>query len=193
VACHEYGNGLESYRHCEGHSLATRIVAVVDAFVSAVEAGTVPTDAVMALNDAHDRFDPVVLPMFLRFVGPHPIGSVVELSTGEVAVVSGRPAGRERVLAPEVRVVIDGAGARLVPPRDLDLAAAPGIRIVRARDAVEAGVDAIEALAADREPVPAGGWTGHRLDGSRGPLTGFPVREGLPFVRYSGGLDGGCT
>ena len=147
VACFEYGTGLGSYRHRDGHSLATRVVAVVDAYVTAVEGGALPAETVQAMIGARDRFDQKMLSTFLRFVGPHPIASVVELSNGEVAVVSGRPAGRERISAPEVMVVIDATRRRLPQPRALDLAATPGVKIVRALAPDKAGVDPLEVLA----------------------------------------------
>lgn len=88
---------------------------------------------------------------FIQVVGVYPVGSVVRLNTGEVAVVSriNRPAPLE----PEV-IVVKSAGNTIVShPKTVDLAHAEKPRqrsIVAVTDPVTAGIN--PAVYLDREP-----------------------------------------
>jgi hypothetical protein len=54
-------------------------------------------------------------------VAAYPVGTVVELSDRSVGVVSENFPGLP--LYPRVRILQDGAGRPLIPPRDIELAA----------------------------------------------------------------------
>jgi hypothetical protein len=69
--------------------------------------------------------DKTLLKLLLKAVGINPVGSVVELETGEWAVVAGpskNPAAHE---SPRVRVVVDQNGASVDPPEEWDLGHPP--------------------------------------------------------------------
>jgi putative nucleotidyltransferase with HDIG domain len=124
--------------------LLTRIISVAD-FFDATTASTrpnrpmLPAEAVtFILRHAGTAFDPVVAHAFARVVGRYPVGSLVELTSGELAVVV-RPAERDTEL-PGVTVVADAARSP-IPHYRVDLADVPGLRIVRAIDPIETGVD----------------------------------------------------
>jgi hypothetical protein len=63
--------------------------------------------------------------MLLAAVGLTPTGSVVELETGEWAVVVGRSANLDAHDRPRIRVVMDRRGNVIEPPREIDLGAPP--------------------------------------------------------------------
>jgi putative nucleotidyltransferase with HDIG domain len=127
-----------------GPHLLTRIISVAD-FFDAATASTrpqrpmLPAEAVaFILRHAGTTFDPTVAHTFARVVGRYPVGSLVELSSGDLAVVV-RPADRDTE-RPGVTVVADAARAP-VTPHAVDLEDAPGLRIIRALDPIETGVD----------------------------------------------------
>ena len=64
-------------------------------------------------------FDPKLLEVFVRMVGIYPVGSLVRLSTGELAlVVKANPADSSR---PSVRLIFDRTGRRLAEENEVDL------------------------------------------------------------------------
>ncbi|HWT82602.1 MAG TPA: HD-GYP domain-containing protein [Candidatus Methylomirabilis sp.] len=64
-------------------------------------------------------FDPKLLETFVRMVGIYPVGSLVRLSTGELAlVVKANPTDSSR---PFVRLLFDRTGRRLVEEKEVDL------------------------------------------------------------------------
>src|SRR5262249_47026755 len=92
-----------------------------------------------------DRFDTTLLKVFIRTVGIYPPGSVVKLSTGEIAVVLFP--SQEDVTAPTIKLLRDAEG-QVCPPERIDLHA-PSSKgrkrvIVDALRPAEAGVAASE-------------------------------------------------
>lgn len=66
------------------------------------------------------HLDPVLVQRFIQVVGVYPVGSIVRLNTGEIAVVSR--SHRERPLEPEIIVVKSAGNAVLSHPEKADLA-----------------------------------------------------------------------
>mgnify|MGYP001765210720 CR=1 FL=1 len=94
----------------------SRIVAVADAYdtVTAARRGTAQAlrpDLAMKwiAVGLGSVYDPVVGKVFLRMMGAYPVGSVVQLDSGELAVVLRPP--EARVDRPVVQVVRDGQPA----------------------------------------------------------------------------------
>ncbi|HXZ44482.1 MAG TPA: HD-GYP domain-containing protein [archaeon] len=79
-----------------------------------------PSRAVARLQSlAGTVFDPKLLEVFVRMVGIYPAGSLVRLSTGELAlVVRANPNDSSR---PFVRLLFDRTGRRLAEDREVDL------------------------------------------------------------------------
>jgi len=68
-------------------------------------------------------FDAQLVEQFIRFIGIFPVGSLVELNSGEIAVVmSQNPAKR---LQPRVMVIRDAKGNPMRPQKLLDLSRSP--------------------------------------------------------------------
>jgi len=119
----------------------SRIVAVVDSYdtVTSARRGTArPLRPELAMKwigaGLGTVFDPVAGKVFLRMMGLYPVGSLVELSSGALAVVL-RPA-EQFVDRPVVRVVRDGRLQEIV-----DLAADPSRWITGGVDPHDAGVE----------------------------------------------------
>ena len=73
------------------------------------------------LSRAGTLFDPALLKHFVTCVGIIPIGTMVLLDTGELAVVLRPAAEREHAQRPLVRIISDSLGAPIDPPAEHDL------------------------------------------------------------------------
>lgn len=101
-----------------------RLIAIVDAYDAMTSDrcyrnGMSPAEAVRILfKNRGQQFDASMVEAFIRMVGIYPPGSLVELSTGEVAlVISTHPA---RKLTPKVEILLDTNKHPMIP-RVLDL------------------------------------------------------------------------
>ena len=72
------------------------------------------------------QFQPALVEQFIQCIGVFPVGSVVELNSGEVAIVVAQ--NMVRRLQPRIMVVKDAHGNALVPYTMLDLIKEPKIR-----------------------------------------------------------------
>ena len=68
-------------------------------------------------------FDSTLVEQFIRCIGVFPVGSVVELNTGEVGIVFAQ--NYEKRLQPRVMVIRDAKGNTLRPQKVLDLSRGP--------------------------------------------------------------------
>ncbi|MDQ7829894.1 MAG: HD-GYP domain-containing protein [Armatimonadota bacterium] len=125
--------------------LVTRIVQIADFFDAATSARRpyhrpmAPVEAMrFILDKAGTIFDPVLARIFVHALGLYPVGSLVELDTGELGVVL-RPGERE-LTRPVLRVV-QNRFHDPIAPYTLDLEDDPERHIVRAVDPEAAGID----------------------------------------------------
>ena len=70
-------------------------------------------------------FDPFLVEQFIRCIGIFPIGSIVELNSGESGIVIAQ--NLEKRLQPRVMVIRDAAGNPLKPQKLVDLSRAPKV------------------------------------------------------------------
>lgn len=95
-------------------------------------------------------FHPVLVEQFTRCIGFFPVGSVVELNSGEIGIVISQNMAKR--LQPRVMVVRDVRGALLRPQKLLDLAKLPKLtpeepyRIRRTLEYGRAGVSARDVM-----------------------------------------------
>jgi HD-GYP domain-containing protein (c-di-GMP phosphodiesterase class II) len=68
-------------------------------------------------------FDAALVEQFIRCIGIFPLGSIVELNSGEMGIVIAQ--NTERRLQPRVMVIRDASGAELKPQKLLDLGREP--------------------------------------------------------------------
>jgi curved DNA-binding protein CbpA len=119
------------YRGLRAPTLQARILATARAFNDRVtpstgEAPVAADEAIEALErEANDNVDRTVLRLLVGALGLFPTGTLVELSTGEVALVVHTPTNPAQYSQPKVRVVLDASGASLPRPIEIDLAQRP--------------------------------------------------------------------
>jgi hypothetical protein len=98
-----------------------------------------PSEAMrFILNGAGKVFDPVLARLFVQVLGYYPVGSILELDTGDVAVVT--TPGERDAARPEVKVVRSRNGLPAVP-YVVRLEEARERQIVRELDPTEATLD----------------------------------------------------
>ena len=101
-----------------------RLVSIVDSYDAITSDrcyrdGRSPADAVRILyQNRGQQFDADMVEAFIRMIGIYPPGSLVELNTGEVALVISTHPGRR--LTPKIEIVLD-AKKQATTPRILDL------------------------------------------------------------------------
>lgn len=130
VTCHHHermdGRGYPQQLAEWQISRFARLVSIVDAFDAITSDrcyrdGLPTSDAIRILyRNRGQQFDASMVEAFIRMIGVYPPGSLVELSTGEVAIVVATHPGRK--LKPRVEIMLD-ADKRPVEPRVIDLAA----------------------------------------------------------------------
>ncbi len=153
---HERENGSGYPRGLVGNkiSLFGKMAAIVDCYQSLCQGymGGSPMASHSALQMLHglagSAFHPGLVEQFIRCIGIYPVGTLVELQTGEVAIVFAQHRGRS--MEPRVMVVLDGAKKPYPKPFILDLAEGPAAasgepyRIVKGLEDGAHGIDARE-------------------------------------------------
>ncbi len=183
------GSGYPALSGRRVPALPSRIVAVADCFdaMTSKRPYRKAEERRQALNilqtGAGRAFDPRVVRAFMRFIGLFPVGSLVQLTSGEVAVVVQN---HERLLArPIVRLVLDATGSQCDPDeRDLSERAADDRfrwSVGRSVDPVEVGIDMLSMLASGRLDIPPPPETGpglvHEPSPGEVPPPGFDPNE----------------
>ncbi|HTY03951.1 MAG TPA: HD-GYP domain-containing protein [Rhodocyclaceae bacterium] len=105
------------------HAQLTAIVDAYDALTSdrPFQQRVEPGEALRRLHaEAGSHFRPDLLQAFVRTVGVYPVGSLVRLDNGYLAIVT--EVHRDRLLQPELLVMFDTRSDRYVSPFPLDLA-----------------------------------------------------------------------
>lgn len=154
---HHAAYDASGYPTLRGHrqpTLLSRIVAVADCFdaVTSARPYRQPEERRQALAilqaGAGKGFDPRVVRAFVRMMGLYPIGTLAELSTGEVGVVIRN---HERLLAhPVLKMILDATGSsREAEERDLSERSDGDYRwsVRRTIDARELNIDMLSLLA----------------------------------------------
>ena len=106
-------------------NLGTMLCGIADVYDAMrsqrVYQGSFPTDRILAVLQRNDgtQFDQHLVRRFAQLVGIYPVGNLVRLNTGEVAVVL-------RIHAPDpyrprVRVLFDNSGRKMDSPMELNL------------------------------------------------------------------------
>ena len=106
-------------------NLGTMLCAIADVY-DAMRSNRVyqtafPTARILAVLEANDghRFDMRLVRRFGQLIGVYPVGNLVTLASGEIAVVVTTHAPDPH--RPHIRIVIDRHGTRLVRPIDVHL------------------------------------------------------------------------
>ena len=125
LAGHGYPQGLNA----EEISYWSRLVAIVDVYDAITSDrcyhdGMKATEALTKMYSWREKdFDPELMEQFIHCIGIYPIGSLVELSDGEVGIViTLNPSKR---LKPKILMVLDEQKKPYFPARIVDLAEIP--------------------------------------------------------------------
>jgi len=148
--------------------LYSRIIAICDAYDtlvwSPVEDTRLPPDQALRriTRGAGEIYDPLLVRLFASMVGRYPPGSLVELDTGDLAIVLARGEQLEGQARPRVMRIRDDMG-RPLPPTELDTSEkVPGRRrfmysVVRTRDPIRLNVNVASYLFRDEDMEAARG------------------------------------
>ena len=124
---HERQDGSGYPRGLKGAEIGLygSMAAIADTFdaLTAERAYAEPLSPSAALSHLYKErgtgFHPELVEQFIQCVGAFPVGSVVELNSGEVGIVIAQNLVRR--LKPRVMVVLDAQGSPMRPPKILDL------------------------------------------------------------------------
>ena len=123
------GSGYPKAMHGKDIGLIGSIAAIADVFdaLTARRPYAQPLSPSAALSMLYKwrgvHFDASLVEQFIRCVGIFPVGSVVELNSGEVGIVIAQ--NLEKRLQPRVMVIQDAAGNPMRPQKLLDLSREP--------------------------------------------------------------------
>ncbi|NJD34861.1 MAG: DUF3391 domain-containing protein [Betaproteobacteria bacterium] len=131
---HERFDGTGYPRGLRGGAIAFPglIAGIVDAFDTLTAPkpfgeGLSPANALSIIyKERGKQFHPALVEQFIQCIGVFPVGSVVELNSGEVAVVIAQ--NMVRRMQPRIMVVKDANGIPLKPYKMLDLMKEPKVR-----------------------------------------------------------------
>jgi putative nucleotidyltransferase with HDIG domain len=154
VALHHHekmdGSGYPHRLQGEQISLLARMGAVCDVYDAITsnrpyKNGWDPAQSLSRMASWKGHFDAAVFAAFVRSLGIYPLGSLVRLASGRLAVVTDQNPGA--LVAPVVRVFHALAGDRALPPQRLDLSR-PGCddRIVARESLAEHRFGNLDAL-----------------------------------------------
>jgi len=131
---HEQVNGKGYPKGLKGNQISefAKIVAITDAYEALTHPRSHrerhnPYEALRELLKNKDRFDYHFFKIFIQQIGVYPIGSYIQLSSGEIGTVL--KVNKQFVLRPLVRIDADAQGRRFEEGKIVDLAASPTLYI----------------------------------------------------------------
>lgn len=142
---HERLNGRGYPHGLVGNDIShfSQLVAIADVYDAitsnrAYQRGRSPAEAVRVMQSTAGDFNNELLADFVESLGPYPVGSLVELNTGEVGFIMPSAEGDAR---PVILVVLDHRKRRYYPQRVRDLNRFPQFSILRMLPSGAYGVD----------------------------------------------------
>ncbi|KJH76744.1 MULTISPECIES: HD-GYP domain-containing protein [unclassified Pseudomonas] len=148
------GSGYPFGLNGEQISLFARMAAVCDVYDAitsdrAYKKGWGPAESIQKMAQWHGHFDKKVFDAFVRTVGIYPVGSLVRLQSGGLAVVIEQH--EKSLLTPKVKVFFLAKGRTSILPRVVNLAKLVGVDKIVARESAEAwGFTCLDELWAGR-------------------------------------------
>ncbi len=143
------GSGYPAGLQAEGISRIGQMAAICDVYDAITSnrvyhKGMAPHEALRRIFEwSRFHFNPRLAQAFVRIIGIYPVGTLVMLESGRIAVVLDQSEGS--LLEPRVRVVFDSRRQHYLTPQDLDLSKAPGFgggdRIVGYESPEKWGID----------------------------------------------------
>ncbi len=96
------------------------------------------------LSSGVNKFDPVILRVFLSRMSVYPIGSIVELNNGSVGIIIGSVP--EKPLRPIIKLIFDSEKKSIQNTQIVNLLTESSLYIVRALDETEVGINIFDVL-----------------------------------------------
>jgi putative nucleotidyltransferase with HDIG domain len=123
------GTGYPDALQSDRISIFAKMGAVCDVYDAVTserpyKSGWDPGEALRQMAQWKGHLDPLVFQAFVKTVGIYPIGSLVRMQSGHLAVVISQ--GETSLLLPKVKVFYDTARRQRIPPFEIDLASADG-------------------------------------------------------------------
>jgi HD-GYP domain-containing protein (c-di-GMP phosphodiesterase class II) len=142
------GGGYPKLELLDQQNLFVRIVAIADAFDAMTtkrvyQKQYLPAEALAIMHgEAGTRYDPLLIKAFINCMGVFPVGSLVQLKTGELAVVCESSPDPELPDRPVVKVVTDANQVAVEPELiDLSLPDQASREIIRSVDPDQFGIN----------------------------------------------------
>ncbi|MBM3247908.1 MAG: HD-GYP domain-containing protein [Candidatus Omnitrophica bacterium] len=131
---HECVNGKGYPKRLKGQEIneCAKIVAAADYYEALMHPRSHrerlnPYEALRVLIENKERFDYRVLKVLIKQMGVYPIGSLVQLSSGEIGIVV--KTNSQSALRPIVKIFFDAQGKRVEQEKNIDLIKSPTIVI----------------------------------------------------------------
>ena len=128
IALHHHekvdGSGYPHRLKAENIDLMSRMGAICDVYDAVTsnrpyKAGWDPGTSIRRMNSWTGHFDPLLMKAFIRSIGIYPVGSLVRLESGYLAVVTEQ--NDSTLLSPRVKVFFSTKSNEPIVRRDLDL------------------------------------------------------------------------
>ena len=145
------GNGYPHRLKGDQISLFARMGAVCDVYDAITsnrpyKNGWCPSESIKKMAEwSGAHFDPAIFQAFVKSIGIYPVGTLVKLESGRLAVVIEQM--DKSLLAPRVKVFYSTKAMSYIPPQILDLSG-PGLqdKIVGREDAAKWGLKDVNAM-----------------------------------------------
>ena len=96
------------------------------------------------LSSGVNKFDPVILRVFLSRMSVYPIGSIVELNNGSIGIIVGSVP--EKPLRPIIKLIFDNEKKRIEERVIINLLTESSLYITKALDEAEVGINIFDVL-----------------------------------------------
>ncbi|QEY57844.1 HD-GYP domain-containing protein [Pseudomonas sp. C27(2019)] len=134
------GSGYPKSLKGENISLFARMAAVCDVYDAITsdrpyKKGWGPAESLQRMAQWQGHFDPLIFQAFVRVMGIYPVGSLVRLSSGRLAIVTEK--NEQNLLKPKVKVFFSSKSNLPIEQEVVDLAQAGCTESISARERIE--------------------------------------------------------